>query len=225
VLPSDEGQSGLAGVLRDVSNSQVSTGAPVPPRRDVLFGSSGAQAVGERKATPRMTHIAPTSMRCNLGGGVTIERRIATALWNQDEHERIIALKAHEAFCSRGCKHGFDLDDWLRAEQELSSEAGDVLLTQSPTGFEISIAERIEQAFIVLNMAPSSLLILWTRSELDGGEQVPVVQHLSLNLVSLPKAVDPENADVVFREGRVWLHMPFVGQGDSSAKPATVAQD
>ena len=172
-----------------------------------------------------MSHTAPTSIRCNLGRGVTVEKRIADAFWNQEERERIIALRAHDVFCSRGCEHGFDVDDWLRAEQELSSEADDVLLEQSTAGFEISIAERIEQACIVLNMAPSSLLIVWTRSDPDGGEQGPVIQHSSLNLVTLPEAVDPEKADVAFREGRVWLHLPFVVQGHSSSGSATAGED
>ena len=48
-------------------------------------------------------------MRCYLGRGVTVERRIATAVWNQEERERIIALRAHDVFCSRGCEHGFDV--------------------------------------------------------------------------------------------------------------------
>jgi Protein of unknown function (DUF2934) len=213
-------------VLREMSPSpKYLRVRPPASKRDVPFGSQGAQAMSERKATPRMSHIAPTSMRCNLGRGVTVERRIATTLRNQHERERIIALKAHEVFCSRGCEHGFDLDDWLRAEQELSSEADDVLLTQSTAGFEISLAERVEEACIILSIAPSSLLILWTRSEPDGGERGPVMQHSGLNLVSLPEAVDPEKADVTFHDGRVWLHLPYVGQGHSSSEPATVAQN
>ena len=163
-----------------------------------------------------MSHIASTSVRCNSDSGVSVERRIATALWNQHERERIIALKAHEVFCSRGCEHGFDLDDWLRAEQELSSDADDVLLRQSEEGFELSIAERVEQACIVVSMAPSSLLILWSGGETNTDAQGLIVQHSTLNLVALPQAVDPEKADVTFRDGRVWLHLPYVGQGDFS---------
>lgn len=30
-----------------------------------------------------------------------------------------IALKAFSFYCERGCQHGSDLDDWLRAEREL----------------------------------------------------------------------------------------------------------
>ncbi len=223
-LPSDGAHIRLAGVLRDVSKVQIFTVHRSLQGGTVFFWVIGCLNSSERKARPRMSHITPTSTRCDLGRGVTVERRIATALSNQDERERIIALRAHEAFCSRGCEHGFDVDDWLRAEQELSSEADDVLVTQSTAGLEISIAQRIEEACIVLSMAPSSLLILWIRSDHGEGEQDPVIEHSSLNLMSLPEAVDPERADVAFREGRVWLHLPFVGQGYSSSETATAGQ-
>ena len=31
----------------------------------------------------------------------------------------VIAARAYELFCARGCEPGHDLDDWLRAEAEL----------------------------------------------------------------------------------------------------------
>ena len=170
-----------------------------------------------------MSHMASTSVPCNSVRGVTVEKRIATALWNQHERESIIALKAHEVFRSRGCEHGFDLDDWLLAEQELSSRADDVLLTQAAAGFEVSIAERVEQACIVLSMAPSSLLIVWSREETDTGERGPIMQHSALSLVALPKAVVPEKADVTFRDGRVWLHLPYVDNSDSPSESGASA--
>ena len=42
-----------------------------------------------------------------------------------------IAVRAYELFLERGCAHGNDLDDWLRAEQELiASGTGATLLTR-----------------------------------------------------------------------------------------------
>jgi hypothetical protein len=35
------------------------------------------------------------------------------------EHE--IAIRAHELYLERGAEQGHDLDDWLRAEQELKA--------------------------------------------------------------------------------------------------------
>lgn len=104
---------------------------------------------------------------------LTVERRIATALWNQDERDRIIAMKAYELFCSRGCD-GSDLDDWLSAARELSWAADDVLVTRSEAGFEISIAEHAQHEHIFLSIAPSSLLVLWTGGGTNSGEQTPI---------------------------------------------------
>ena len=174
---------------------------------------------------PRMSHMTPTPLTCDLGHGVTVEMNIATALWNQQERERIIALRAHEVFCSRGCEHGFDLDDWLAAEQGLSSAADDILLTQSTAGFDISIAEPTEEARIFLSVAPSNLLVLWARAETDKGEQGLHIQHSTLDFMSLPEAADPENAEVALRDGRVWLHLPYIGKGDLSSEPGMVEPD
>jgi len=122
------------------------------------------------KQGPRMSHTESTLIRSNLNGELTVEGRIATALGNERERERMIAMKAHERFCSRGCEHGFDLDDWLNAERELSAEASDVVITQTEAGFDVSIAERREQGCIALSIAPSSLLILWTMDQSNSAE-------------------------------------------------------
>ena len=31
-----------------------------------------------------------------------------------------IARRAFELFCDRGCRHGYDVEDWLQAERELT---------------------------------------------------------------------------------------------------------
>lgn len=35
-----------------------------------------------------------------------------------------IERRAYELFVARGCEHGHDLDDWFRAEQELTERRG-----------------------------------------------------------------------------------------------------
>jgi hypothetical protein len=37
----------------------------------------------------------------------------------QDSITEAIARRAYELFLERGSQHGYDLDDWLRAEREL----------------------------------------------------------------------------------------------------------
>jgi hypothetical protein len=165
-----------------------------------------------------MSQAAPISTHAPLGPGPTVERKIATALWNQDERDRIIAMKAYELFCSRGCEHGSDLDDWLSAEREQSSEADDVVIMQSEVGFDISIAERARQERILLSIAPTSLLILWTGAGTNSSEQD--ANPSTLRLASLPEPTDPARAEVAYRDGRVWVHLPYVGNASEPNTPA-----
>lgn len=170
-----------------------------------------------------MTPSETSSMRCSLGRGLTVERRIATALWNQHERERIIAMRAHEGFCSRGCEHGFDLDDWLKAEQQLESEADDIVIRQSEAGLDISIAARAERPRILLHIAPSSLLVLWTRENTNNGDEGPDIRRSSLRLTPLPQPADPDGAEITFRDDRMWLHLPCVQNG-SQPQSTSIAQ-
>jgi len=134
-------------------------------------------------------------------------------------------MKAYELFCSRGCEHGSDLDDWLSAERELSSEADDVLVTQTEAGFEISIAERAEQDLIFLSIAPTSLLILWARAETHSNDQDTDFHGSTLSLVSLPEPADPARAEVIYRDGRVRVHLPHVGSPHRSSELNTPANE
>ena len=127
-------------------------------------------------------------------------------------------MKAYELFCLRGCEHGSDLDDWLSAEREFSSEADDVVVTQTEAGFEISIAERAEQGLIFLSIAPTSLLILWTKAELHLSEQNTNFHGSTLSLTSLPESADPARAEVIYRDGRVRVHLPYVGSPRSPSE-------
>ena len=151
-------------------------------------------------------------MLCTLSPELTVERRIATVLSNQQERDRIIALKAYEAFCRRGCEHGADLDDWLNAERELSSEPNDVSMTTSEGGIEISIANRVHQDRIFLSIAPSSLLVLWDGAEVDSSGD-----NSTLSLVSLPEVTDPARAEVTYCDGRLRLRLPYQDQHNAHA--------
>ena len=49
----------------------------------------------------------------------------ASAVPNNDEVRQKIALRAYEIYEDRGGQHGRDLDDWLRAEDEVLAEAAE----------------------------------------------------------------------------------------------------
>jgi len=165
-----------------------------------------------------MTRSDSLTVRCDLGHGLMVERRIATELWNQQERERIIAMRAYDLFCSRGCEHGFHLADWLKAEQDLSPKEDEVLLAHADAGFEISIAERSEEQRLFLIIAPSSLLVLWARAGTDDSEPTGHISYSNLSLLALPGAADPEKAEVAFRHGRVLLSLPHADQAHASSQ-------
>ena len=166
-----------------------------------------------------MSQAGQTSTPELLGPGPTVEKKLETALWNEDERDRITAMKAYELFCSRGSEHGSDLDDWLKAERQLSSEADDVVIMQSELGIEISIAQRAQQERIVLSIAPTSVLILWTRAGTNSSEQNSDFQGSTLSLASLPDPTDPARVEVAWRDGRVWVHLPYVGGASGQEIP------
>lgn len=68
------------------------------------------------------THVSKPT-----GRGKTREPRAATS---NDVHtsEGLVAIRAYELFCARGCTDGQDVDDWLEAERQLREPvAGDSL--------------------------------------------------------------------------------------------------
>ena len=40
--------------------------------------------------------------------------------WGQESSPDMVARRAYEIYCERGCEHGRDMDDWFEAERELN---------------------------------------------------------------------------------------------------------
>jgi len=184
-----------------------------------MCGLSRAQRMREREATLRMSHTDPTSIRCELHSELTVQRRVTTELWNRNERERIISLRAYEIFCTRGCEHGAHIEDWLTAERELLPKEGDVVFAESDSECVLSIASRPNQSRILVSVAPSNVLILWKRDENEGaGDDVD--SYSTLVLAPLPRPIDPEKAEVTYREGRAWLDLPCCHSADPALNMA-----
>jgi hypothetical protein len=62
--------------------------------------------------------------RANWNGWLRTWRRLVADLETrvQRPSQEEIARRAYEIFEHRGSVHGYDLDDWLQAERELSGE-------------------------------------------------------------------------------------------------------
>jgi hypothetical protein len=149
---------------------------------------------------------------------LTVERRVAIALGNEDERERIIAMKAYELFCLRGCEHGSDLEDWLNAERELSLESDGVRIEKSDAGLEVSIGgKQAQNGHIFLSIAPSSVLIFWSEAQVESGPEDVSPSRSTLSLLSLPALADPAGAEVTYKDDCVRVHLPYV----TAASPET----
>ena len=71
-----------------------------------------------------------------------LKKRIAVALWNREEGERIIAMRVFALFSRRGQWHGLGLDDWREAKLEISLAEDEVVLSESDERIDISISAR-----------------------------------------------------------------------------------
>lgn len=63
--------------------------------------------------------VPPPADASRAEGGAQPATKAASAqkfmVWSEDRRERI-ATKAYELWEQRGCRHGYDLEDWLDAE-------------------------------------------------------------------------------------------------------------
>jgi hypothetical protein len=121
-------------------------------------------------------------------------------------------MNAYELSCWRGCQDGSELEERLNAERAFSSESDDVAIQKSDAGLDISITGgRAEHGHVFLSIAPSSLLILWTGAEANSSGEDVDIHRSTLCIVPLPNLADPARAVASYHEGRVHLHMPYVG--------------
>jgi Protein of unknown function (DUF2934) len=157
-----------------------------------------------------------------LTSGLTAEKRVATDLWNQNERQRLIAKKAYEAFYSRGYEHGLDVEDWLTAEHALSAAADDFTINETDKGFDISLGTRPEKRHLILHIAPSSVLALWTAHHTDAAEQNGEFQTSGLSVAVLPENIDPAGAEVGYRDDRVSIHLPYAVDGQTPSETSDV---
>lgn len=66
----------------------------------------------------------------NRGKNERIETaQISPRILDSIEREDLISARAYEMWLRRGCTHGYDVADWLEAENELIAEA--LLMSQT----------------------------------------------------------------------------------------------
>jgi HSP20 family molecular chaperone IbpA len=109
-----------------------------------------------------------------------------------EEVYKRVTEKAYESYLVRGCAHGHDLEDWLRAETALITKppvdvriVNDVVILESPIGYFSPDA-------IQLRITPDSLLI----ASLPDSESRQIFR-----IVHLPALVDVRDTDAVLIDG------------------------
>ena len=134
------------------------------------------------------------------------ENWIITVDTTEQQHQEIIlstiTKRAQQIFEERGCKHGFELDDWLTAEQELFCEEVD----GNTSAFYACVdCPRDSEVTTILSLTAHSLVVFRSRTG-DPGEANcgPDVQSVYL----FSNELDPFQADVKAADGVLHVCVP-----------------
>jgi len=131
---------------------------------------------------------------------------IITIESTEEQHQVIIlstiAKRAHQIFEERGCKHGFELDDWLTAQQELFCEEVD----GNTSAFHVFVdCPRDPEVTTILSLTAHSLVVFRSRTRHAGEANCgPAIQSVYL----FSKELDPAQADVKAADGILHVCVP-----------------
>jgi len=125
---------------------------------------------------------------------------------SEDRHKQIIrsavAKRAYQIFEKRGCKHGFDLEDWVSAEKELLHDDFDGNTSEFHFLLECL---RDPEVTTILSLTTHSLVVFRSHTQLvSKADNRPDV----LSVDVLPEEIDPAQADVKAVDGLLHVYMP-----------------
>ena len=125
---------------------------------------------------------------------------------NGDRHREIIqsavAKRAYQIFETRGCKHGFDLEDWMSAEKELLRDDFDGNKSAFHFLFE---GPQDPEMTTILSLTTHSLVVFRSDTRLvSKTNNRPDV----LSVHVLPEEIDPALADVKAVDGLLHVYLP-----------------
>jgi len=125
---------------------------------------------------------------------------------SEDRHKQIIrsavAKRAYQISEKRGCKHGFDLEDWVSAEKELLHDDFDGNTSEFHFLLECL---RDPEVTTILSLTTHSLVVFRSHTQLvSKADNRPDV----LSVHVLPKEIDPAQADVKAVDGLLHVYMP-----------------
>jgi len=125
---------------------------------------------------------------------------------SEDRHKQIIqstiAKRAYQIFEKRGCKHGFDLEDWMFAEKELLRDDFDGNMSEFHFLLE---GPQDPEVTTILSVTTRSLVVFRSHTPL-----VPKADNRPdvLSVHILPEEIDPAQANVKAVDGLLHVYMP-----------------
>ena len=131
---------------------------------------------------------------------------VVTIESSEDRHKQIIqstvAKRAYQIFEKRGCKHGFDLEDWVFAEKELLHDDFDGNTSEFHFLLE---CPRDPEVTTILSLTTHSLVVFRSHTRLvSKADNRPDV----LSVHVLPEEIDPAQADVKALDGLLHVYIP-----------------
>jgi HSP20 family protein len=142
------------------------------------------------------------------------------------EVQLAIARRAYELFETRGCEHGHDWKDWLRAESELLRP---VSVSMSESTDRISIRADVvdfDETELKVSIEPHRITILGHKGtsgmKAEGGtiERTSSYPHQILEVVDLATQVTPEHAVVELQGGILKFELPTAATNEVETAPA-----
>ena len=130
----------------------------------------------------------------------------------------LIARRAYELFEARGFAHGYDLEDWLRAESEILLNVP-VDITETET--EVTIRAEVpgfREKDLGVQVAPRSLCITGKRQEAEEQRERKTVyseRHSGqiFRALPLPSQIDPDSVNATLSGSTLEIKMLKFGMG------------
>jgi HSP20 family molecular chaperone IbpA len=153
-----------------------------------------------------------------LVGGLEISKLAPGDPFLAEEIEGLVARRAYELFEARGCAHGFDREDWRRAQSEIVVNIPvDVIDTET----EIVVCADVPGLSgnnLDVRVAPRAVCITRKRQVASNQEGKQTVyserrSDLVFRVLDLPSEIDPDSAGATLENGMLEIKLLKVGTG------------
>lgn len=142
------------------------------------------------------------------------------------ELQEAVAARAFELFESRGCEHGEELADWLRAESEILQPLS-IKVRDYKDRLDVEAEMPAFSAENIKISAEPRRLFISGRADLIEGEAVEntfsreLLGKEAFHLLDLPVEIDAERAEAIFTSGILMVTLPKLAAGEPSQAQAS----